>query len=439
MMKGRTMTKKIALTAVAAGFACLLLAACSAKDEVIPETSFKSLLKLTSGDIADSDNFGYAVALDGNFAIVGAPGANGEGTDRGQAYIFLKSQGGADGWGQVKALVAGDAADSDFFGLSVDISGDYAVVGAPGENGSGTNQGAAYVFYRNQGGADNWGQVKKLTAADKADDDSFGYAVAIAGETLIVGADREDGAGTDRGAAYIFLKDDGGADNWGQVIKLQAEDPEDAGQFGLSVAIDGDVALVGAAGMDGSGLNRGAAYLFARDLGGIGAWGLVKKLLPSTPSDDSWFGNSVALDGSLAVIGEPWNDGSGTNRGAVYLFKRDYGGADNWGQLRKLVASDPHDDDFFGYSVAVAGGNVVVGAAQAPGGGTERGQAYLFSQDEGGTDAWGEVQRLRASDGQNQDWFGFSSAILGSYILVGAVGEDGSGTAWGAAYLFKKI
>jgi hypothetical protein len=147
----------------------------------------------------------------------------------------------------------------------------------------------------------------------------------------------------------------------------------------------------------------------------------------------------VALDGSLAVIGEPWNDGTGTNRGAAYLFERDQDGADSWGELKKLVPSDAHDGAFFGYSVAVDGTNVVIGAAQAGGGGTERGQAYLFSRDEGGTDAWGEVQRLRAGDGQNQDWFGFSSAVLGNYILVGAVGEDGSGTGWGAAYLFKKI
>jgi hypothetical protein len=434
------MTKKTAVIVLAAGMACLVLAACSAKeDEVIPETSFASLLKLTSSDIADNDNFGYTVALDGNYAIVGAPGADGEGTDRGQACIFLKSQGGVDGWGQVKTLVAGDAADSDFFGVSVSISGDYAVVGAAGENGSGTNQGAAYVFYRNEGGADNWGQVKKLTAADKADNDSFGYAVAVDGDTIIVGADGEDGDGTDRGAAYIFLKDEGGAGNWGQVLKLEAEDPEDAGQFGLAVAIDGDLALVGAPGMNGTGLNRGAAYLFARDLGGVGAWGLVKKLVPSTPSDDAWFGNCVALHGSLAVLGEPWNDGSGTNRGAAYLFEQDHGGADNWGQLKKFVASDAHDGAFFGYSVAIDGTNVVVGAAQAPGGGTERGQAYLYSKDEGGTDAWGEVQRLRASDGQNQDWFGFTSAIRGNYILIGAVGEDGAGTGWGAAYLFKKI
>ncbi|MCX6573178.1 MAG: hypothetical protein NTX99_04235, partial [Candidatus Aminicenantes bacterium] len=95
--------------------------------------------------------------------------------------------------------------------------------------------------------------------------------------------------------------------------------------------------------------------------------------------------------------------------------------------------------DIFGFSVAVNGTNVVHGARWAPGGGTERGQVYLYSKDEGGTDNWGEVQRFRASDAQNEDWFGFSTAVEGSYILVGAISEDGSGANLGAAYLFKKI
>lgn len=434
------MSKKTVLTLLLSGFACLLLAACSAGgDEQIPETSFKSLLKLTSSDAADNDNFGYKSAIDGNYAIVGSPGADGEGTDRGQAYVYLKTQGGTDGWGQVKTLVAGDAGDDDFFGVAVDISGDYAVVGAVEENGSGTDQGAAYVFYRNQGGADNWGQVKKITAADRADNDSFGRTVAIDGDTIIVGADGEDGAGRDRGAAYIFLRNEGGADNWGQVIKLVASSPEDSGKFGFAVAIDGDLALVGAPGKAGAGAGRGAAYVFSRDQGGVGAWGLIKEILPSAPTDNSWFGYALAIEGTLAVVGEGWNDGAGTNRGAAYVFGRDQGGVNSWGEIKKFTASDAHDNDFFGFSVAVNGSNVVIGAAWAAASGTERGQVYLFSKDEGGTDNWGEVQRLRASDAQNEDWFGFSTAIAENYILVGAISEDGSGANRGAAYLFKKI
>jgi hypothetical protein len=432
------MNRHLAPTLLLAGLACLLLAGCSAKEEVIPPGGYQSLLKITASDTADGDDFGYAVALDGNYAIVGAPAADGQGTDRGEAYIYLKSQGGADGWGEVKTLTAGDAGDADYFGIAVDISGDYAVVGAGGENGAGTDQGAAYVFYRNQGGADNWGQVMKLTASDRANDDGFGYAVSIDGDTILVGADGEDGAGTDRGAAYIFLKDEGGVDNWGEVIKLAASDPTDVSQFGFAVSLKGDLALVGSPREDGAGTDRGAAYLFSRDLGGAGAWGQLKRIVPNNPTDTSWFGNALAIEASLAVIGEAWNDGAGTNRGAAYVFGRDQGGLDNWGQVKALAASDLSDDDFFGYSVALNGSTAVVGAGWAGGGGTERGQAYVFSKDEGGADNWGEAQRLRASDGANEDWFGFSSAVLGQYILVGAIGEDGSGSMRGAAYVFKK-
>ena len=422
-----------------AAFLGLVLAGCQAKDEQVVEDTFKSLLKLSASDAADSDNFGYSVALDGSFALVGAPGVDGAGTDRGVAYLFLKSQGGIDGWGVVKTLKALDEGDGDFFGVSVDISGDYAVIGAGGENGSGTNQGAAYIFYRNQGGADNWGQLKKIVASDKADNDGFGYCVSIDGATIIVGADGEDGAGTDRGAAYVFSKDQGGTDNWGQVAKIVAADAHDVDQFSYAVTLHGDLALVGSPGEDGAGTDRGAAYLFSRDLGGTDAWGLVKRIVPSDETDNSWFGNSVSVDGSLALIGSAWQDVGGTNRGAAYIFSQSQGGADNWGQIKKLNASDTHDNDMFGYSVSLDGTSALVGAGWARGGGTERGQAYLYLKDEGGTDNWGEAQRLRASDGANEDWFGFSSVLLGQYILVGAVGEDGSGSQRGAAYLFKHI
>ena len=427
------------LTVLLAGTACLLLAGCQANDEVMPETTFRSLLKLVAGDTADNTSFGMSGDVDGDLAIVGAPGDDVNGTNSGAAYIFSRELGGLDGWGQVTKLVASDAAADDLFGVSVDISGDYAVVGAVAEDGAGTGRGAAYIFYRNQGGADSWGQVKKLTASAAADNDGFGFAIALEGDTLIVGADGEDGDGTDEGAAYIFYKDQGGADNWGPVVRLVAGDPDDVDQFGYSIDLSGDVAVIGSPGENGTGSNRGAAYIFSRDLGGADGWGQLKKLTASDTFDDVWFGTSVALDGALAVIGAGWDNGGGTDKGAAYLFGRDQGGADNWGQFKKLTASDAHDSDFFGYDVAVDGDYVIVGAGWSKGGGTQRGQAYVFVRSEGGTDNWGEAQILRASDGANEDWFGFSVAIDGLYLLSGASGEDGAGVSRGAAYMFRKI
>ena len=366
---------------ILAGAACLMLAACQADEEPITETTYRSLVKLAAGDPADDDSFGMSVAVDGGYALVGSPGADAGGSNQGAAYLFLQSQGGPDGWGQVKKLVAAAPEDDDIFGISVALSGDYAVVGAPGNDGAGTDRGAAYVFYRDQGGADNWGQVAKLTAGD----------------------------------------------------------PQDVDQFGFAVALSGDVVVIGAPGEDGVGLGRGAAYVFSRDLGGADAWGQLKKLVASDAADDVWFGTSVAVDGSIAVVGAAWDDGEGTNRGAAYLFLQSQGGADNWGELKKLAASDGRNADLFGYAVGVDGTFIVVGAGWNGGGGTERGQAYVFSRDEGGTDNWGELQRLRAGDGANQDYFGFSVSLDGLYLLAGATGEDGAGTGRGAAYMFRRI
>ena len=433
------MKKYPALTILLAAAISVTLAGCSAGDDDgggDDVQTYGQILKLVSSNAADTDSFGYSVAMDNNFAIVGAPAAEGGGTDRGKAYIFSRTSDSS--WTEVKILTASDDSDYDYFGVAVDISGDYAVVGAGGENGTGTDQGAAYVFYRNQGGADNWGQVKKLTAADRADDDGFGYAASISGDTIIVGSDGEDGAGTDRGAVYVYLQNEGGTDNWGQANKITASDAADVDQFGYSVSLDGDLAFVGAPRVNGDGTARGAVYIFSRDLGGAGVWGQVTKIVSSSPSDNSWFGNSVCVKGTLAVVGEAWHDGTGTNRGAAYLFGKDTGGTDNWGQIKKFTASDAHDEDFFGYSVAVNGSVAAVGAPWAPGGGDERGQVYVFAKDEGGADNWGQVQRLRSSDAANQDCLGFSIDLLGLYVLSGAVGEDGAGSGRGAAYVFKK-
>lgn len=432
-------TRALRTALLAASAMLVLLAACQVKDEDPEETVFRSLVKIAAADAADFDSLGLAVALDGDRALVGAPGVDGGGDNRGAAYLFVASQGGADNWGLVKKLVPDDPADDDIFGIAVGLSGDFAVVGAGGADGAGTDEGAAYIFYRDQGGPDNWGLVKKLVAADADDGDGFGFAVAIDGDTVIVGADGADGTGTDQGAAYVFSRDYGGPDNWGQVAKLVSGEPDDGNQFGFAVDVDGAYAVVGSPGEDGDGIDRGVAYIFSRDLGGADNWGRIGEFSPSGIPDSTWLGTAVAIDGALAVIGSAWEDGAGTNRGAVYVLGRDYGGMDSWGQVKKLAASDEHDDDLFGYAVAVAGDEILVGAGWARGGGTERGQAYLYSRDEGGTDNWGEVQRLRASDAANEDWFGSAVAIDGLYIVAGAPGEDGAGADVGAAYVFRRL
>ena len=190
------------------------------------------------------------MAISGDTVVVGASGKN---SNAGAAYIFERNAGGVENWGQVKKLTAGDAAAGDWFGVSVAISGDTVVVGAIEEI---RNAGAAYIFERNAGGAGNWGQVKKLIAGDAAAGDYFGGSVAISGDTVVVGA---YGKNSYAGAAYIYERNAGGAGNWGQVKKLTAGDAAADDYFGYSVAISGDTVVVGAYGKNS--LDRGRLHL----------------------------------------------------------------------------------------------------------------------------------------------------------------------------------
>ena len=216
---------------------------------------FTQTKKLTASDAAADDRFGYSVATNGDTVVVGAYGKNWQPggppifvpTSRGAAYIFKRNQGGAENWGQVKILTPSDAAASDRFGWSVAIDGDTVLVGAWAKN---SNTGAAYIFKRNQGGAENWGQVKKLTASDAAGGDNSVRSVAIDGDTVVVGAWVKN---SDIGAAYIFERNQDGAENWGQVQKLTASDAATHSYFGFSVSINVDTVVVGAYGA-GDGL-----------------------------------------------------------------------------------------------------------------------------------------------------------------------------------------
>ncbi len=212
--------------------------------------------------------------------------------DAGAAYVFQRDQGGVDNWGQVKKLIASDAQASDQFGFSAAASGDVTIVGANGEDAGGGNAGAVYIFQRDQGSADNWGEVKKLTASDAQTNDFFGWSVSISNDTVVVGANGEDAGGSDAGAAYVFEQDEGGANNWGQVKKLTASDAQCCDRFGISVAISGETAVVGANVEDAGGsTNAGAAYVFRRDEGGAGNWGETKKPTASDAQAFDRFGN----------------------------------------------------------------------------------------------------------------------------------------------------
>jgi uncharacterized repeat protein (TIGR01451 family) len=361
--------------------------------------------KLTAGT---ADQFGFSVAASGNTMVVGAPQDDHAGAHAGAAYIFERHLGGPDNWGLVKKITAADAGANHSFGWSVGIHGDTVSVGACSAN-------AAYVFDRNFGGADNWGQVKKVTGGT-----GFGTSVALSGNTLAVGAPDDGG----NGAAYIFDRDLGGADNWGQVIRVTAPS---TGRFGQSVGIDADTVVVGAT-LD---FSLGAAYVFDRDSGGTDNWGQVKKITASDATANDQFGAAAGVSGDTIVVGATVND---SLKGAAYVYYRDSGGDDNWGEVKKITAADASAGDNFGYSASISGDTIAVGAHGDDDDGSNSGSAYVFKRNIGGPDSWGEMQKITAADASAGDIFGYPVSISGNTIALGAPYAD---TYNGAAYLFE--
>jgi Bacterial Ig domain/FG-GAP repeat len=400
------------------------------------------LTKLIAADGAYDDRFGTSVSLSGDTVVVGAHTADvGGKADQGAAYVFHRDQGGPYAWGQVAKLNAADGAAGDHFGWSASLGGDTIVVGAYlAYAGGNANQGAAYIFYRDQGGPDAWGQVAKLTAADGAAGDHFGQSVSLSGDTVVVGADYADvGGNVDQGTAYVFYRDQGSPDAWGQVAKLTAADGATGDRLGWSVSLNGDTVVVGAPFADvGGNADQGAAYAFYRDQGGPDAWGQVAKLTAADGAYDDRFGVSAALSADTVVVGAHMADvGGNAGQGAAYVFYRDQGGPGAWGQVAKLTAADGTAGDRFGVSAVVDGDAAVVGADFAQAGGNwGRGAAYAFYRNHGGPDAWHLAAKLTAADSAWADQFGWSVTASGGTVVDGApFAEVGGILRRGAAYV----
>src|SRR3990172_1568973 len=222
----------------------------------VAAASFDVETKLTAADAAAGDLFGWSVAVSGVTAVVGVPYDDDAGTGAGSAYVFVRS---GTAWSQQAKLIAADAAADDLFGWSVGISGETVVVGAPGDDDAGTGAGSAYVFVRS-GAA--WSEQAKLTAADAAAFDEFGSSVGISGLTVVVGSPGDDDAGTGAGSAYVFVRS--GASAWSQQAKLTAADAAAGDCFGSSVGISGETVVVGAPRDNdaAAGTDAGSAYVF---------------------------------------------------------------------------------------------------------------------------------------------------------------------------------
>jgi uncharacterized protein (TIGR03437 family) len=360
--------------------------------------------RLKPEDAGDGDWFGSAVALDGDTAVIGAPIDDATYSNQGSAYVFVRDE---TGWSQQQKLFASDPVTLDRFGSSVAIAGDTVVVGAPG---AGLNQGAVYVFTRS---GKVWMEQPKLLSEDGQNGDYFGFSVAISGDLVAVGAYRDMvGENENQGSVYVFAR---GEDGWKQQQRLIATNGAKDDLFGSSVAVNGDAVLAGAPEHDiGASWNQGAAYVFVNN----GAtWTEQGLLLGGDGAPGDLFGSSVALSGNTAAIGAKMNDFglNSLDQGSVYIFTRE---GRNWIPQQQLWAADGGELDQFGQSLALDGDRLVVGASEDDlGPNQDQGSAYLFVRK--GTE-WLQQRRLLAEDGSSEDRFGVSVVLSGDAALVGA-------------------
>ncbi|MBN1969306.1 MAG: FG-GAP repeat protein [Candidatus Delongbacteria bacterium] len=380
--------------------------------------------KITPTDPAAGKMFGNReLCVSGDYAVISALGDN-EG--KGSAYIFKKS---GENWTQFKKIVPEGQTQSENFGFASTLNGEHAIVCAPGRDFEGKTDCGIAIFYRkDQGGVDNWGEVCSFYGEENAE--SFGRSAAIYGNWAVVGDAYDDHSGyNDAGSVYLYNFN---GSTWNFVKKIYADTPSPNVQFGDRVAISDNYLVVSApySIYNGNQYNCGSVYIYKRDLGGANNWGFLKSYVNTTASD--FYGTSVALNEDFLVVGSYGHDYDSnnsnimTNSGAAFIYSKNEGGLDNWGLVKKVVASDRKGGDNFGEYVSIEGNDLVVGA---PGQDFDNsnaieinnaGAVYSFSRNEGGENQWGEKYKITSPERSVNAQFGKSVSLSNGLMLVAA-------------------
>jgi len=381
---------------------------------------FDQRFKLTASDAASDDRYGSAVAIDVETLLVATSVAA---TASGAVYPYRRL---AVLWTE-HPKVTGDFASGDSFGSSVAISGSSALIGAATDPTGGADAGAAYVFVRS---GTNWSREARFQGVDTVLGDAFGASIAIDGDTAVVGARQQVGCGggATPGAAYVFTRS---GTSWVQEQKLVKPDASACDDFGYSVDVEGDDVVVGSRLDDQSALDAGAAYVFVRN--GT-TWSFEAKVTGTDASTGDLFGNAVGFSADTLVVGATEDShAGGAAVGSAYVLVRS---GTTWSQQTKLSETDAEGLDELGSAAALEGDTAVLGAQRdSQGNVVDGGSVYVFKRDGA---AWGEVQKLTASDAGQDHRFGGAVTLQQDTLLVGAFFDDDLGPDSGSAYVFTR-
>jgi len=378
---------------------------------------------LNPSSLAD-EYYGQSIAIYGDYAVIGAVGHDNE---RGYAFVYHYN---GSYWEEQATLKGTDIADGDRFGTSVAIYDDVIAIGAIYNN----DHGAVYVYVRPSTGWANMTQTAKLTASDAASGDNLGAAVSVSKDVIIAGAPYDDDNGSNSGSVYLYTKPSSGWADATENIKFKPSDGTTYGMFGSALSITEDIMVVGAWG-DGS--LSGAAYLYIKPSSGWESMNESVKLSPSDAKTGKLFGASVAIFEDVVLIGAYKDDEKGTECGAAYIFQKGASWQDI-SQKAKLTASDAAEKDWFGNKVAIYNNYIAIGAWHKADNGTNSGAAYIFEKPGTEWTDMTETGKMLASDGTDEDWFSYGLAIYGDNILIGSPQNSEAASKSGSVYFFKR-
>ncbi|MBN1183598.1 MAG: T9SS type A sorting domain-containing protein [Bacteroidales bacterium] len=377
------------------------------------------------------NSFGISVAMDGDYAVIGEYGYR---HYKGRATVLHYD--GSE-WERVGILTASDGETGDYFGFSVAIKNNTVVVGSYKDGGI----GSAYIFEKPPAGWNSFmnNEIAKITSSDGVTDDMFGYSVDITDSVVVVSSYWDDDKGAQSGSAYIFKEPVTGWVSATQTAKLTASDGAANDWFGQSVSIFRNTVVAGSRMDDDNGNNSGSAYVFVKPSGGWVNMTQTAKLTASDGAAADYFGTVVDIYDSTIVIGASWDDDMASNSGSVYVFEKPSGGWANVTQTAKLTASDAGADDYLGYSITISDTVIVAGVSNDDDLGTDAGSIYIFRKPVGSWVNMTETQKIVASDGAENDRFGYGVCISGDFILAGAYQDDDADDDGGAVYIMKQF
>jgi hypothetical protein len=392
--------------------------------------SAQRVTEVTPDTVGKLHHFGFAVGLSGDFAMIGAYSDSRQNVyHRGIVYIYRQLRGKWTLVGELEPPIVGE---TDQFGYSVDIDGDWAAIGAPGSDIYKLSAGAVHIYHFKDG---QWLHHSQITPSDLQPYDTFGKVVSLSGNTLAVSVienlsrrvKRGDKEMKRPGQVQVFeLRDD----KWQREAILHPDGFRTENDFGYAMALDEDVIAIGAPKDDTSTRDGGGVYVFERI---AGHWQRVTKFVSDPRNYELDFGYSIAVSGDTILAGSRSTGSVVENAGSVHVLRRseDQG----WYKQTMLIPLDLQKDDHTGSAVAIDKDVAVIGSPHEDERGSAAGSVYVFQEDGDGT--WRQTNKVAPRELKSLDYFGSHIAVDGSTILVGVDHDSGKGEWSGTAYFLE--